>query len=151
MSLIALVAAASAAFASPSYPSALANDVGAPCEPQCTVCHASNSGGAGTVVQPFGVALMDRGLKMEDEASLAAALDASLADLVDSDGDGVADVDELTAGTDPNPGGAPFCGTDAPITPQYGCFASAQVAPTGGRWAWLALAGLGLVVARRRR
>lgn len=108
-----------AAHASATYPAALSADVGAPCTfTQCTVCHASNIGGAGTVVTPFGLAMMDAGLTGALQADLIpGALDVLAADGFDSDGDGVSDVDELAAGDDPS-GGPAFCDT---ATPVYGC------------------------------
>ncbi len=151
MPIFALLTSVSIALASSPYPEALANDAGAPCTPQCTVCHASNSGGSGTVVQEFGKAMMDRGLTGgSNNALLASTLDLMLSEQVDSDGDGTSDFDELTAGTDPNPGGVDFCGVDT-ISPQYGCFASAQIAPAAGRWGWLAAVGMALVALRARR
>ena len=58
-----------------------------------------------------------------DDASVVTAIDQLAADGTDTDGDGVGDVDELTAGTNPNPGGADFC---AGPTPEYGCFAQSS-------------------------
>jgi hypothetical protein len=151
MSIFALLTMASVSLASSPYPEALANDAGAPCIPQCTVCHATNSGGSGTVVMDFGKALMDRGLTGGSNTTLlASSLELLLSDAVDSDGDGTSDVDELTAGTDPNLGGVDICGVDT-ISPQYGCFASAQVAPAAGRWGWLAAVGMALIALRARR
>jgi hypothetical protein len=132
-----------AAHASATYPAAISTDVGAPCAfTQCTLCHSSNIGGLGTVVTPFGLAMMDAGLTGGLQNDLVpAALDVLAADGFDSDSDGVSDVDELAAGDDPA-GGTALC--DA-VTPIYGC-----VNHTPG------LAGaLGLVLAaaatRRRR
>lgn len=136
------------AFASSTYPSALADASGMPCTPTCTVCHETNSGGSGTVVQAFGMAMMDRGLTGGSQVDLVtSAFDTLSADGVDSDGDGVTDADELAAGDNPNDD-TTFCGGDAPLTPTYGCFNSAQSPVTG-----LAVLGAAAVVAlgRRRR
>jgi hypothetical protein len=111
------------AWASPGYPGEIQTDLGAGCVPQCTICHATNSGGAGTVVQDFGMAMQDRGLTGgSDYTALATALDAMTSDGVDSDGDGTIDTDELAGGTDPNPDGVAFCDV---VTPNYGCFNTA--------------------------
>lgn len=140
--MISLLLAATA-LASSSYPSAVESDQGMPCLPQCTLCHTTNAGGGGTVTTEVGVALMDRGLQGGSQVdTLLAALAALGADAVDSDGDGVLDVDELTSGEDPN-GGPAFCEA---LTPTYGCFNHTA----GLSWGLggVALAALGL---RRRR
>lgn len=136
----------SIASASSVYPGELAAAASMPCTPTCTVCHDSNAGGAGTVVQPFGAAMMDEGLTGGgDVASLTSALAAVAAAGVDGDGDGVADVDELAAGDDPNVDGGALCDGDV-LTPTYGCVNHAPVPATGGV---LALA-LGALLTRRR-
>ena len=73
----------------------------------CALCHTNGITGLGTVNTPFGKAVRMRGAVQTDATKLAAALDAMAAEGVDSDGDGVTDVAELMAGTDPNvpPGG----------------------------------------------
>lgn len=109
------------ALALPNYPGELANDLSMPCTPTCTVCHATNAGGSGTVTAAFGVAMMARGMTT-DTTTIQPALDAMGTDMVDSDGDGVIDIDELAAGTDPNNTGVDLCGSGTPtIVPQYGC------------------------------
>lgn len=124
MSVLFLVAMA---HASSTYPADVQSDLGMPCAPQCTLCHTSNVGGAGTVTQPFGVAMMDRGLTGGGRASLlTAALDAMATDAIDSDGDGVADVDELADGGNPNDDTV-FCDV---VTPSYGCLNTAASAWT---------------------
>lgn len=111
------------AWASPGYPGEVQTDLGAGCVPQCTICHATNAGGGGTVTQDFGLAMMDRGLTGgSDYEALATSLDAMTSEGVDSDGDGTIDTDELAGGTDPNPGGATFCDV---VTPKYGCLNTA--------------------------
>jgi hypothetical protein len=45
--------------------------------PPCTICHATNEGGTGTVVKPFGKYMISRGLAPFDESSLANALAAA--------------------------------------------------------------------------
>jgi hypothetical protein len=117
--------------------------LGAPPRQSCALCHTNGVTGVGTVNTPIGKALRARGLVSGNDGSLTAALDALAKDGVDSDGDGVPDVEELKAGTDPN-----VAGTDtgaSPATPKYGC--GAEVAP--GLEA-LAL-GVWLVFSRRRR
>ena len=117
------------ALASSTYPDAIATELGVSCTPQCTVCHETNSGGSGTVIMEFGMAMEDRGLTGGANTSgLQTALASMTADGVDSDGDGVSDTDELIAGTDPNPGGAPFCDV---LTPTYGCFNTTQRPASG--------------------
>lgn len=115
------------AFATPDFPSAMEGAVPMPCAPTCVVCHTTAAGGAGTITQPFGVAMVDRGLIAYDVASLEAALAAVEADGVDSDGDGTGDVAELAEGADPN-GVADFCAVPAP---EYGCFGTGSGAAVG--------------------
>lgn len=74
----------------------------------CKLCHASDLGGSGTVVQPFGKTLRAQGLMPEDPTSLYEALGyvtqhSVVTPLVDSDGDGVPDFDEIVNDhTNPN-------------------------------------------------
>jgi hypothetical protein len=85
--------------------------------PACTLCHETESGGFGTVTTPFGKSMMARGLVAQNLGSLDTALDALAAEHTDSDHDGVGDIDELKAGSDPNVAGG---GSVTP--PSYGCF-----------------------------
>src|SRR5206468_2874330 len=87
--------------------------------PACTTCHATNAGGIGTVVKPFGIYLRSRGLQPFDETSLRNALLADIAEHHSSNSSGISDIDALKAGEDPNaPGGA------TGPTPAYGCSSS---------------------------
>jgi hypothetical protein len=134
----------SMAHASAVYPGQVSDDLAMACVPQCTLCHETNVGGAGTVVSEFGLALVDRGLTGGGQVELlTAALDALALDGVDSDGDGVIDTDELAAGENPN-GGDPLCGGSV-VEPTYGCFNHTPGAVTT---LGVLLAALGL---RRRR
>ena len=136
--------------ASPTYPAAIKNDLKTlnaadmPCVPPCTICHRDTMGGRGTVIKPFGLSMIANGLAFQDTDALARALAASKANGVDSDGDGVSDVDELSAGHDPNvSGAAPLCTS----TPRYGCGASIAPARPGAAGAFL-FALLALLAAR---
>jgi hypothetical protein len=158
----ALALASTPARASSSYPAIIAAQPGATCAPDCTVCHATDSGGTGTVVQPFGRALVMLGLVAENPSSLLATLDAARSEGLDVGCDGVPDVDELFACRDPNtPGdGGGACGAGGasayPI-PQYGCtVAGSPRAPDSalpgacGAGVFLTLGALGLLGSRRR-
>ena len=100
--------------ASDTFPEEIRAQLQLPAAPPCTLCHSSDEGGLDTVVTPFGVTLARLGLVATDENSLLAALQAAESQTVDSDFDGVADLDELRAGGDPNDG------VDLP-TPMTGC------------------------------
>ena len=117
--------------ASPGFPLELKNTLGAPVVPQCTICHQTNVGGVGTVVKPFGVAMQEHGLVLEDVPSLHSALDGMRTDAVDSDGDGTIDVDEVKAGDDPNVAGTGEGEGEGavPEVIQYGFVGCAQAPP----------------------
>jgi hypothetical protein len=134
------------AWASSNYPGELQAAVGVDCLPTCTVCHETAGGGSGTVIQDFGIAMMERGLTGGGNTdALTTAFDTLTADGVDSDGDGTADADELANGEDPNPDGEPFCDV---VQPEYGCFnTSASPASLLGVLGGLLAVG----VARRKR
>lgn len=127
------------AAASPSYPGELQKALDLGCVPPCTVCHQTTDGGYGTI-RPgsFGEAMMTQGgLVAQDPARLRCALallspecavppacaePEQTCAVVDSDGDGVGDIEELRALRDPNSDSDhSFCG------PQYGC--GARIAP----------------------
>lgn len=99
---VAVLALPSLAGATSTFPTAIQAALTAKKAPDCGVCHAGGTTGRGTVTTKFGAAMMARGLVANDEASLTKALTAMETDKVDSDGDGVIDVDELRVGTDPN-------------------------------------------------
>ncbi len=102
VSLLAALAIASTAHASPSYPAAVAEALDLPCPPACTLCHASPSGGIGTAVTSFGTSARIAGLSCCAPAQLPELLQAMEADQTDSDQDGEPNIAELMALTDPN-------------------------------------------------
>ena len=140
--LLAGLVVATPALASDVYPARIQLELSLAAEPPCTTCHASDLGGFGTVVQPFGQSMMARGLVAGDEQSLVNALAALSAEGTDSDGDGVGDIDELIAGTDPNSAG----GLAPP--PEYGCLGNVTAGTRASPWPLLPLAAFALL--RRR-
>jgi hypothetical protein len=132
-----------AAHATPDFPEAIARDLQLSTPPACTICHATNDGGAGTVVKPFGKYLVSRGLAPFDESSLAGALAAAAGEHHDSDGDGVSDIDALQRGLDPNGSSSH---TPHVEDPQFGCNASGR----GGGSMWWLLLPVGVRVAASR-
>jgi hypothetical protein len=122
----ALVLVPAVARAMPTFPSAIATHLGSQHVPDCTVCH-QGTPTKGTATTPLAVAMQSRGLTSSNPSSIYSSLDALAADHVDSDGDGIQDVDELKNGWDPNfpsyPDGGPIPGGVMPstLTPSYGC------------------------------
>ena len=140
-----LVAAPRVARAVQTYPSEIQAHLGLSYTPPCTVCHANNNGGLGTVVSPFGEAMMAHGLST-DFNTLDRALDALATSNVDSNGDGVTDIRQLKEGKDPNTGAA----LSNVEREQFGC--GLRVAGRTGQRPALILTGLAfLAVCRRAR
>ncbi len=114
----------SLAWASPSFPAVVAEELAMPCTPSCILCHETVAGGTGTATQDFAGTCMSAGMMVADDASMAAALAQIEADGTDTDGDGTPDIEELRLGMNPNPGGEDFCAT---AQPQYGCFQGSAI------------------------
>ena len=122
--------------ATPDFPGVIAQQLGLAKPPPCTVCHATDAGGVGTVVKPFGIYLRSRGLLPFNDASLRNALLADAGEHHSSSG-GLTDIDALRAGEDPN-------GTQGSnLVPAYGC--------SSGGSDLLALVALGTWLALHRR
>jgi hypothetical protein len=134
---------AMALVATPDFPAAIAQDLGLSTQPRCSICHATESGGAGTVVQPFGVYLRSRGLQPFDEASLHNALLAADGERHSSNQAGIPDIDALKAGEDPN---APQGGGGTSLTPMYGCATSGSPTLVAALAIWVCF-----FVSRRQR
>ncbi len=135
---------AARAHATPNFPVAVQQHLQLAAAPACTLCHVGTPA-RGTVVTPFGASMRGRGLVAYDEGPLRTALDALTAEKRDSDKDGVADIAELVAATDPNV--APGAGGGDVLVPEYGC-ASGGSARTPGIAGALGVAAL---LALRRR
>lgn len=147
--------------ASPEYPDVIQSYLELPSARPCTLCHSAagdagddaasdgsdGGGGIGPADRPFADSALARGMVQGDDGSLRSALDRMRADRVDSDGDTMADIDELAWGTDPNVPDRPQ--GDVPPALGYGC--SAGAAPTSPDAAWIAAAvALSCFAARRR-
>ena len=145
---LSLLVAPGVALAQPDFPDSLQKATGAPCVPQCSVCHDSVNGG-GPIDQPFGKSLGDYG-GYQGRDAIKAGVEGMKQDNVDSDGDGVGDVDELERGTDPN-----YAGDARLCLPDAGCGAHvAPQPPDDGIDIALAIAvilGMGLSRQRRER
>ena len=135
---------ATAAGATPNFPGAIKDKLSATAPPECAICHVTGRvGGRGTVNTPFGKAMRARGLVLYDEVSLGAALTQMEKDAVDSDGDGIIDVDAIHMGKNPNPL------SDMPV---YGCVGRiAPAAPSDPLLPALAMFLLVTVAMIRRR
>jgi len=139
---------APAASATRSFPNDLRTELHLSYAPPCALCHELGMTGIGTVTTPFGESMRLRGLRAGDSASLSEALGRMRRDNVDSDGDGVTDLDELAHGTDPNRYG--FVSIFDQQEPSYGCTASAGRSSTGALAA-IALSAFLLLALRRRK
>lgn len=124
---------AGGALGSDNFPPVVQDELELPAAPPCLLCHQSEVGGTGTATRPIAVSLQRFGLRgVRDEGALRTALLALEARGDDSDRDGVADTDELRAGTDPNAGET----SDVPL-PESGCSVRrgrASGSPGAGWW-----------------
>jgi hypothetical protein len=134
---------ATAAWASPTFPSVIHTHLALSADPACALCHTNGITGFGTVTTPFGLTVhLTYGAQSENEPSLIAALNKMADAGVDSDGDGVSDIAELKAGTDPNVSSTSTTPTLGGL--KYGC--GADVVPS-----LAAVLGVLVFAARRRR
>lgn len=136
---VAAILVATEAGATPGVPDVIQSALGLPTAPPCSLCHSTAEGG-GPVTRAFGLALKERGMVAGDQDSLRAALQKLEADRVDSDGDGMTDVEALRAGMDPHSGKAL-----PTLQPSYGC--SASIGPRRPRRADFLLLGVGVLLA----
>ena len=104
--------------ASPAYPAVVSSATGLPCDPACTLCHLDIGGGLGTVVQPFGETLYERGLGPGSSGELRDLLIEMELDGADSDLDGTSDMAELRDAENPNGTTATGVCDNLPV---YGC------------------------------
>ena len=120
----------SSAHASTSFPQVIQSELEMDAAPGCDLCH-EGAPGVGTATTLFAETLIGRGLVGGSDEALVLAMAAIEGEGADSDGDGISDIDELVAGTNPN--------SALTISPEYGCIGS--TAPESRR-GWGMLGGL---------
>ncbi len=120
----------------------------------CTVCHKTPQGMAGTVDKKFGQNLMTKyGLGGADEAKFESVMAQITADGLDSDGDKATDVEELSGGGNPNDPAILPGGFEPPVQAEYGCLgaiAGNKSSTDGAALTAAALVAAVLVLKRRR-
>ena len=136
--------------AEPEFPAAIQEAGKIPCTPTCLLCHLTVPGQKDNWTQPFGVAVRANGLVPGHPESIQTVVDNLRTKMVDTDGDGKIDVDELAAGTDPNKAdpNAELCG------PLYGCGAHVAKAPpssSAALWWFTVPVVLSMLIAMRRQ
>jgi len=148
ISVVVAVLIPSTALASRRFPAQVATELGLSYVPACSLCHMKGNTGPGTAETPVALSMKARGLQSGGRASVSSALAALGNDRVDSDGDGITDVDELRMGTDPNsPESTSLAGR---ADPSFGCSVGGGQG-RGERGGFLAfLAPLALSMRRRR-
>ena len=117
MTVISLIGALQLFIGSSSFPREIKNELSMNTSPHCSVCHAGGHTGYGTATTLFAEAMKDRGLVAKDKNSLIDSLALMQADLVDSDGDGITDIEALKSDMNPN-------GEGDLLAPSYGCQAT---------------------------
>ena len=141
-----LLTVATRAGATPEFPRDIQVDLALTYLPPCSLCHDRGKTGPGTVITQFGWSMRAAGLQAGDASSVAKALATLAANGIDDDGDGVSDVKELVAGTDPNSAASV---PELREEPGYGCGGKAPL-PRGSSSA-AALVTAGALFTRRRR
>jgi hypothetical protein len=146
--------------ASSNYPPVLAAAIAqqfpnaVKCVPLCTACHLTTAGGP-QMMNVFGSSLEAQGLFSGNPALIAPALMklAAVMPPIDSDHDGISDINELIAGDSPSIAGKNGQGLFCPNI-EYGCGAHVAAAPPPADRIGLFSAGLvvlGFAMSRRRR
>jgi hypothetical protein len=139
--------------ASPEFPEEIQELLALDCTPACVLCHRTPEGGLNNIREPFGAYIQGLGVFLDLPAAFAAAEQDPNGD---SDMDGINDVAEIRANTNPNMADTP----DNPSDPicaaaEYGC--GARIAPSRGSaavdkgWSLLAALGVALLLLRQRR
>ena len=143
--MVLMLAMPRAAQAVQTYPAEIQLHLGLSYTPPCTLCHATNVGGLGTVVTPFAKSMVAAGLSANFD-SLDPALDQLAANNWDSNADGTPDIQQLKSGENPNTG-EPLAGVEQQ---QFGCN-TMRATKTPGWAARALLVGALLLIARARR
>jgi hypothetical protein len=146
------------AAADPAAPAFVQERFGLPCTPECTLCHATISGGFGNKRMVNGKSFIDAiekcGFVPTDQSTWPTSFQACETNpmfITDTDGDGTPDMQELRAGTDPSDPtpDAQVCGGG----PSYGCVRVARGTSVDGFALMTSGAVLlaGIALMRRRR
>ena len=103
ISIAVLASAPRVASATPSYPGDVQTHLGLGYTPPCTLCH-TGAPMTGSATSAFALAMKGKGLVPLNDPTVDTALNALEAAKIDSDCDGILDVEQIKAGRDPSTG-----------------------------------------------